>query len=167
MLQDASVYVPVWLAVAGWFFGSVCRVVDRRTAGDTTEALYRVAWLLGAAMIVLHIIASYGITYKWSHAAAVRATAEESERVTGIRAGWGVYVNFAFAAIWLAYSIAMVRARRRLPRLDPAVFGFTAVIVFSATVVFETGAVRWLAIGGFALLIVVGRRDRADPRGER
>ena len=157
MLSDIQVYVSVWLALAGWFAGSGCRALGRRGRRGTTEVLYRYAWLFGAVMIVLHIIASYAITYQWSHAAAVEATAEESQRVTGIRAGWGVYVNFAFATVWLGYSFAMIRAGRRLPGFDPGVFWFTAAIVFSATVIFEAGAIRRIALGGFALLIVLGR----------
>ena len=157
MLSDIPVYVSVWLALAGWFAGSGCRALGHRDRGGMTEALYRHAWLFGSVMIVLHIIASYAITYQWNHAAAVQATAEESQRVTGIRAGWGVYVNFAFAAIWLGYSMAMTRVGRRLPGFDPAVFWFTAAIVFSATVIFEAGAIRSLSLGGFALLMALGR----------
>jgi len=88
MLRDLLVYVPVWLALAGWFAGSFARTVGTRGGGERAESVYRFAWLFGAAMIVVHIIASYWVVYGWSHTAAVEATAEETERVTGIRAGW-------------------------------------------------------------------------------
>ncbi len=117
-------------------------------------------------MIALHILASYGLANSWSHAAAIEATADESERVTGIRAGWGVYVNFVFATVWMGYSAAMTTRKRRWPAVDQAVFWFTAAIVFSATIVFEAGAVRWLSIAGFTGLIIStlwSRQSPADP----
>lgn len=165
MFSDWLVFVPVWLALAGWFAGSFARAVGPRGGGERTEAVYRFAWLFGAIMIVVHIIASYGLVHGWSHTAAVEATAEESERVTGIEAGWGVYVNFAFAVVWLGYSLAMVLGRRRWPRIDLGVFCFTTMIVFSATVIFEAGAVRWLSVIGFALLATFETRSGRPLRG--
>lgn len=154
MLHASLIYVPVWLALAGWFAGSIARVRSNGNAASSADVVYRFAWLFGATMIVLHILTSYGIAHDWSHTAAVQATAEESEQVTGIRAGWGVYVNFAFTAIWLGYSVAMVFGRRRWLGIDPLVFWFTVAIVFSATVVFEAGAIRWLSATGFVALAV-------------
>ena len=60
---------------------------------------------------------------------------------------------------WLGYSLAMV-CGRRWPGIDHAVFWFTAMIVFSATVIFESGAVRWLSLIGFAILATFGTRSR-------
>ena len=177
MHSDLLVSVPVWLALAGWFVGSFARAVSYRAVsyradncrgvGERAESVYRLAWLFGAAMIVLHILMSYGVVYEWSHRAAVEATAEESERVTGIRAGWGVYVNFLFAAVWLGYSLAMVYDRRRWPGVDRAVFWFTTVIVVSSTVIFEGGAVRWLSVIGFVLLAILATPSRRPPNGDR
>lgn len=145
MLSDSAIYVPVWLALVSWFVGSFARVPKAQDPGGKHNAIYRFSWLFGSVMIAFHILASYGIAHGWSHAAAVEATAVESEQVTGIRAGWGVYVNFAFVAVWMGYSITMVSSRRRWPGIDQAVFWFTAAIIVSATIVFESGAVRSLS----------------------
>ncbi|EMI20688.1 putative membrane protein [Rhodopirellula maiorica SM1] len=154
MLSDFLIDVPVWLALVGWFVGSFARGRSMQDSGGMWETVYRYAWLFGSLMIALHVLASYGVAHGWSHAAAIEAIADESERVTGIRAGWGVYVNFAFATVWIGYSVAMVIRRRRWPGVDQAVFWFTAAIVVSATIVFETGAVRWLSVAGFIGLII-------------
>lgn len=166
MISDFLIYVPVWLALVGWFVGSFARGRGVKDSGGMRDAVYGYAWLLGSLMIAIHILASYGLAHGWSHAAAIEATADESERVTGIRAGWGVYVNFVFAAVWMGYSIAMTTRKRRWPAVDQAVFWFTAAIVFSATIVFEAGAVRWLSIAGFTGLIISSlwpRQSPADP----
>ncbi|MEM9367252.1 MAG: hypothetical protein AAGD07_14770 [Planctomycetota bacterium] len=164
MIRDAMVYVPVWLALLGWFTGSLARFCDRGEPQSKAGRIYRASWFIGSLMIVLHILASYGLVHDWSHQAAIEATAEESERVTGIRAGWGVYVNFAFATIWLAYSIAMIVQRFRMEAVDGFVFWFTAAIVFFATVVFETGLVRFSSIAGFFCLGIAWLRL---PRSDR
>ncbi|GAA4462285.1 hypothetical protein [Novipirellula rosea] len=166
MISDFFIYVPVWLALIGWFVGSFARGRGVKDSGGMRDAVYGYAWLLGSLMIALHILASYGLAHNWSHAAAIEATADESERVTGIRAGWGVYVNFVFAAVWMGYSAAMITRKRRWPAVDQAVFWFTAAIVFSATIVFEAGAVRWLSVAGFTGLIIASlwpRQSPADP----
>ncbi|QEF97933.1 hypothetical protein Mal15_19790 [Stieleria maiorica] len=160
MIDDALIYVPVWLALVGWFVGSFARSGDSHVGNRARQRVYCFAWLFGSVMITLHILASYGLAYGWSHAAAIAATAKESERVTGIRAGWGVYVNLAFAAIWMGYSTAMAIRGRRWQGIDRAVFWFTAAIVLSATVIFETGPVRWLSVAGFIGLMgsLAGKR---------
>lgn len=166
MLNDSLIYIPVWIALVGWFVGSFARVRPRQGSDGRWQTLYMFAWLIGSVMITLHILASYGIAHGWSHAAAIEATADESEQVTGIRAGWGVYVNFAFAAIWMGYSAAMATRGRRWPTLDQVVFWFTAAIVFSATIVFETGIVRWLSVAGFIGLMMSAKKDCHEERME-
>lgn len=163
MLYDLLIYVPVWLALFGWFIGSVARTCEAHEAGRR-NSVYGFAWLFGSVMIALHILASYGIAHGWSHNAAIEATAKESEQVTGIRAGWGVYTNFVFAAVWLGYSTALIVWGRRWPGIDRAVFWFTAAIVLSATVVFETGAVRWLSVAGFICLMICASRPCGKSR---
>lgn len=162
--SDIFIYVPVWLALVAWFAGALARARRHR---DSAETLYRVAWLFGGAMIIIHILTSYGLAHGWSHSEAIRATAKESERVTGIRAGWGVYVNFAFAVVWFGYSLVMVIAGRRFHRIDPVIFWFTAAIVFAATVVFETGAVRGMSLAGFVLLAVWSHRRTSSQLSVR
>ncbi|MEM9586478.1 MAG: hypothetical protein AAGA03_04290 [Planctomycetota bacterium] len=65
MLGDLLVFVSVWLALAGWFLGSLARV---RGAGDPKgmrETIYRFAWLLGSMMIAIHILGSYALVHHW------------------------------------------------------------------------------------------------------
>lgn len=150
--EGALVYGTVWIAVAGWFAGSIARELARSTESESLFRTYRRCWLAAAVMLCVHIAASYGFVHHWSHAAALKATAQESLAVTGVAAAWGVYVNFVFAAVWLGYSAAMFRVGRPIVRVDSFVFGFTAMIVASATVLFESGIVRYLAAIGFLLL---------------
>jgi hypothetical protein len=172
--EDWLVYATVWLAVGCWFVGAMSRILADRWSfrrGDVggrhwaLERAYRSCWLLGGILTLVHIAASYGWVHRWSHAAALQATAEESYRVTGIRASWGVYVNFVFAFVWLSYAITMWVRAGRFNVLDALIFWFSALIVFAATVLFESGVLRWLSLAGFVALAfthavtVRGRRD--------
>lgn len=157
----------------GWFAGaffrqlSPCRTSDREEGswGEIEnpisnrscylETCYRLAWLSGSILVMIHMVSSYGLVHHWSHASALESTAIESEQVTGIRAPWGVYVNFAFAAVWFAYSLAMCICGRRIRVLDTIVFWSTLLIVLSATVIFEVGWVRWLSLAGFSTLAIL------------
>ncbi|MEM8668534.1 MAG: hypothetical protein AAGG48_13530 [Planctomycetota bacterium] len=154
-----TVLLPVWVAVTLWFVGAFARV----TSGERAERLYAWSWMLGSLAMWIHIFASYAVVYHWCHAEALQATAEESERVTGIRAGWGVYVNFVFALVWSIYSALLVKGGTRQLTTDRAVFWFTAAIVLMATVVFEAGAVRIASGVGFLAFCAVAlsnaRRD--------
>ena len=115
-------------------------------------------WLAGVGLLIIHIVASYGYAYGWSHRAAIQATAEDAFQTTGIRAGWGVYVNILFAAIWLFYSFEILRHGIRNETVDKSIYVFSLAMFACATIVFETGIIRYLAIT--ALLFLFGMHFR-------
>jgi hypothetical protein len=161
VLEFFLVRVSVWLACIAWFTGSGCRLLatnnEPESPGSQANAiscrsLYGWSWLAGACLSLIHIAASYGFVYHWSHAAAIEATAIDSFQTTGVRAGWGVYVNFLFAAIWLSYSVAILTGKERIRTVDVSVYVFTAAILACATILFEAGIIRYLAAVGFLAL---------------
>lgn len=150
------VRVSVWLAMLAWFAGAWFRVTSRSVPQQPTtvgERAYHGLWLCSGLLTWVHVLASYGFVHGWDHQAVLRQTAQESFEVTGLRADWGVYVNFLYATVLTLYSGAMVIRGRRLERVDVWVYGFTAFIVFNATVVFKGGWLRLLA--GVATLILL------------
>lgn len=155
------VRVSVWLAMLAWFAGAWFRATSHPGPGQTVpgqpvssgERAYHGLWLFSGLATWVHILASYGFVHGWDHEAVLRQTAEESFQVTGLRADWGVYVNFLYATVLTIYSGVMVAGGRRLQRADVWVYGFTAFIVFNATIVFKGGWLRVLA--GLATLVVI------------
>jgi len=77
-----------------------------------------------------------------------------------------VYVNLAFALIWLSYSSARIKQWRSSALIDRSVYLFLAVIVASATVLFEEGAVRFFASLGFAVLAACHIRKSIQSNSE-
>ena len=104
----------------------------------------------GVVTLGLHIVLSLDAV--GGHAAAV----EHTRRTAGV--GWGVWVNYLFAAVWLADTLWLTAATHsyaRRPRwVGYTVHGFLAFVMFNATVVYGQPATRlagcvWFAILGY------------------
>jgi hypothetical protein len=61
----------------------------------------RIAWTGGAVLMVVHAAAAFALLYEGSHATAVAATARQTAALTGIDSAGGLYVNYAFLAVWV------------------------------------------------------------------
>ncbi|MBN9518124.1 hypothetical protein J0H58_06350 [bacterium] len=123
-LTHPAIRATAWLAVAAWALGW-----PRAWRGVGAAV-----WLWGALAAVFHVAVAMHTGHTWSHAAAVRHT----EEVSGV--GAGVWVNYAFVAVWLAdatWLAASAASYRRRPRgVAWAVHGFLAFVVVNAAVIF-------------------------------
>ena len=139
------------LAVAGEFQSS---------RGQHWERFARWAWTLGCGLYLAHVAAAFQFYHDWSHAAAYRDTARQTAEVTGLDWGGGLYFNYAFTILWLAdvarWWCAPASRRKRPLKATLAPHGFFAFMVFNATVIFETGVIRWFGVVAFCLLGMLG-----------
>jgi hypothetical protein len=110
----------------------------------------RCAWALGCAAFCVHVATAFDRVHGWSHAAAVHHVAA----VSGF--GPGLFVSYAFTAVWAAdagwWVLAPASYDVRPAWLDRGIHGFMAFVVFNGTVVYETGFIRWAGIVIFAVL---------------
>ncbi|QEG27416.1 hypothetical protein GobsT_21720 [Gemmata obscuriglobus] len=110
----------------------------------TVAVRLRVLWTLGCALLFVHIAVAFHVGHGWSHAAAW----EHTRQVGGY--GDGVFVNYAFALVWLVDVVwawvAFGWYLRRPRWLTWAVHGFFLFIIFNAAVVF----------GGWVSRVVLG-----------
>ena len=138
--------LTIWLALIAYAVGAGLLLRVGRHSNDWRRA--RVAWTIGCAFFLAHVACAFGYYHHWSHAAAVRDTARQTAEMTGWRWGGGLYLNYLFAAAWLAdvicWWLAPARFAARSPRLNCLWHGFFLFMVFNGTVVFGTGPVRWL-----------------------
>lgn len=99
----------------------------------------------------MHIAVAMKTAHAWSHAAAIAATARQTMAVYGVNWGGGVFVNYAFVAVWL-FEAWRWRWRpageRRVVTWMMRVFFF--VMILNGAVIFAVGTRR---IAG-ALLVV-------------
>jgi hypothetical protein len=136
---DPVIWQSAFCAAFAWLFGALAAVHSYRPGRvePTPRLKYRRwLWTAGCALALLHIVLAMHAGHGWSHDAAYQHTAE----VGGV--GEGIYVNYLFAAVWLADVLWMwvaPNAYRHRPRwVRFAVHGLLAFIVFNATVVFAT-----------------------------
>jgi len=145
-LSSTALYSTIWLALLLFCAGEVGRARghDARWAWWTYAA--------GAILCVIHIAIAMGVAHGWSHDAAIAATARQTKAVYGFGWGGGVYVNYAFVAVWLADAWRWRRQAFLHPR-DPdamtwATRIFFLIIILNAAVVFASPVRR---LGGVLL----------------
>lgn len=145
----------IWISVFAW---AAAEALRRARPGAA-----RVAWTAGAVLLAVHSALAFHYWHGWSHAAALASTAAQSARQTGIAAGWGLYLNYAMAVVWLADAVwwwAVPRAYESRSRaIDRALFAFFLFMIVNGAVVFATAPMRYA--GAAAVVVAVGARLRA------
>jgi hypothetical protein len=124
---------PVMLWCLGWPIALTRRTVPVGVA---------FIWTLGCVLAWVHIAVAFHLGHGWSHEAAW----EHTRKVGGY--GDGIFVNYAFALVWLVdvlWAWAAVAPYGSRPRwLNWTIHGFLAFVVFNAAVVFGSPEMRTL-----------------------
>ena len=117
----------------------------------------RAFWTLGAALTVVHTIAVFHYIHDWSQDAALAHTAQQTAVLTGLRWGGGLYVNYAFIALWVGDAALWWHDRasyeRRSARARDALLAVFLFMFVNAGVVFAHGPAR--VVGTIAVGIVL------------
>lgn len=120
----------------------------------------RVIWVTGCLLALVHVFAVFGYQLHWSHQAAIDDTADRTRQLTGIPFGGGVYFNYVFLLVWSGDAAWWCgwpdRYLRRSRLWDLLGIGYLWFIAFNATVVFESGTVRWLGALATLVMAMVG-----------
>ena len=141
--------ITIWLALAAYAIGASVYLLSR--GRRSWDAMARMAWIIGCVSILIHVACAFHYYHDWSHAAAYRETARQTAEVTGFDWGGGLFINYALVAGWII-DVAWWRRgldvyRNRPAWLSATWHGFLIFIIFNATVVFKTGALRWIGLG--------------------
>jgi len=144
-------------------YGTAAALMLRLRPGDWAArsgrgALARWCWTLAWATYLIHVSMAFHYYHHWSHAAAVAHT----RQVSGV--GEGIYASHLFTLAWTAdVAFWWWRPRsyaRRAPWVGGLLHGFMVFIIFNATVVYETGFIRWAGGLLLATLAVLWLRRR-------
>src|SRR5688572_8202567 len=92
--------LSVWLALVAYTIGTACWLEARGRRAGLTAA--RWAWTVGCAFFLVHVACAFSYFHHWSHDAAYRETARQTAELTGRHWGGGIYINYVFAAAWVA-----------------------------------------------------------------
>jgi hypothetical protein len=158
---EAVLYGSIWASIVAWT-AAECLRLSRR--GPTPMSTARRLWAAGAACAAVHVTLAFHLRHAWSHASAVAETARQTDELVGFRFGGGVWVNYAFLAVWTAdalwWGLSPASFARRPPALDAAVRLFLLFIVVNGAIVFAHGPVRVLGASSLAALAVAWHMGR-------
>ncbi len=152
---DLLTRASVWLALLGYLFGPLAGLLGRQSTA--WQRFARLAYSCGWLAFVVHAIAAFAFFYRWSHSVALDETARQTFEATGHSSAVGLYLNYLFLILWALgvgwwwrAGLTSYRLRRRW--VGAALHGFLLFMAFNATVVFETGVVRWAGWLGTVLI---------------
>ncbi|HEY6402947.1 MAG TPA: hypothetical protein VI479_16130 [Blastocatellia bacterium] len=162
--------ITIWLALAGYAIGVSAYLLSR--GRRSWDAVARAAWALGCASIIAHVAFAYHFYHNWSQASVYRETARQTAEVTGLDWGGGVFFNYALVIGWIMDAVywrfrGLDAYRNRPPWLATPWQFFLFFIVFNATVVFKTGALRWIGLGLCLWLAFITYRTYRSYRSYR
>jgi hypothetical protein len=153
-----------WMVVACYVLSLVLEI--RRTRPQVAKAV----WAIGALLLFAHILWTLLAVHHGSLHEAYDHTANQTERVIGVRIGAGLYVNFAMLLIWAGDAtcwLTLANWSQIRQKLVLPLHAFFAFLFFNATVVFGTTPARWLGI--VAIAIIVGAwlmKPRQAPKSD-
>jgi hypothetical protein len=137
----------------------------RPGSSASADGAARIPWTLGALLALAHALAAFHLRHAWSHAAAQADTARQTEEALGFAVGGGVYVNYAFLALWTADAAwwwgSEATFRRRPAALDAALRVFVLFMFVNGAIVFAHGPVR--TFGALVVVAVVVAWYRRRP----
>jgi hypothetical protein len=125
-------------------------------------------WTAAAALALFHAALAFAVSYEWSHAAAFEDTARRTGAVTSVAWGGGLFVNYAFLALWMADALwwwaapmAYLRRSAWIERTRAALFFF---MFLNGAVVFASSTARLAGVPAVAAVCaawLLGARPRA------
>jgi hypothetical protein len=116
----------------------------RRTALSERGDLARLCWTLAWAAYLVHLAMAFHHYHGWSHTRAV----EHVRAVSGV--GEGIYVSHLFTLVWTLdvawWWLAPPAHAVRPAWIEGSLHGFFLFMIFNASVVYETGFIRWAGL---------------------
>ncbi len=161
MWADLAVRGSIAAATLSW---AAAEWLRWRRPARMTHA--RIVWTAGAILLLVHALAVFHYVHHWSQDAALDHTARQTAALTGLHWGGGLFVNYAFIALWLwdaaawwANPDAYARRSDRSRTLLLAIFLFMFV---NGGIVFAHGPAR--LVGLIAVGAVVWARRNSEPQ---
>ena len=135
-----------WICVLFYLLAVTSRIVSGRARENL---FFRVWWSVACLSLAVHIAAAFHFEHGWSHAAALKHTAEKTRTTVGLNWGGGLYFNWLLLVLW-TFDVALTWLERcsrwpltqthRLHLVSEAYCGF---MMFNAAIVFGPVG-RWL-----------------------
>jgi hypothetical protein len=165
MTPDAITRWTAWMSMAA--LAGALALRQRGTSDHSAKSDgRRWLWTLGCLLLWIHVGCAFQFQHHWSHAAAWTHTAEQTAAKTGIDWGGGLYFNYLLMLVWAGDALWWWLAPRsyesRPAAVKWSVTRFAVFMAFNATVVFGSGVPRWIALAGWAGLVMVRPKKKSS-----
>jgi hypothetical protein len=97
-LRHPGIYITAFVVMIAWAWGSAELLLKSNAA--------KWVWLSGSFLLFNHIAAAFHFGHAWSHQNAI----EHTRQMSGVAEG--LYVNYAFAMLWLVDDSWRFRVHR-------------------------------------------------------
>jgi hypothetical protein len=156
---ELLVRATAWLAFAAYVGGTVAGL------RHPPNRAFRLVWLAGAMLLLVHLLVAFHFKHAWSHAAAYADTARQTREVAGRDWGGGIWLNYLLVLVWLVDAGSRWKPTLAVqpPGLRRSLAGFYAFMWFNAAVVFVRTPMRWVGLLAFVLLAVCAWRSSRQP----
>jgi hypothetical protein len=138
----------------------------KRSAPRNRNVAARAIWTAGVLLLGAHTLAAFHVVHGWSHQAAAAETARQTAALTGIDWGGGIFVNYAFLAVWAAdagwWWASPDSYRMRSRTIETAVFLFFVFMFVNGAIVFAHGAMRVLGVAAVTIVLWSWYRSKGD-----
>jgi len=132
--------------------------------GPDRDRAARMMWTAGVVLLWAHTLAAFHVVHGWSHQAAAAETARQTAELTGMSWSGGLFVNYAFLAVWAAdaawWWAAPDSYRRRPSAIQTALFVFFLFMFVNGAIVFADGAMRILGAAAVTVVLWSWYRSR-------
>jgi hypothetical protein len=122
------------------------------TASTTRGQIARWCWTWGVVAFFVHLAMAFHFYHHWSHSHAFQHTRE----VSGF--GEGIYFSYLFTLMWMVDTFWWwgfpARYAARPVWIDRILHTYMLFIILNGTIVFESGAIRWVSLAMFGVLVV-------------
>jgi hypothetical protein len=158
---ESIVVVTIWTSLVLYAIGDYLKAKDPHRTTVAPKA--RFALSLGAVSYLVHVATAFEVHYDWNHATAYTQTAIQTSAATGMNWGGGIWINYAFTALWISevlwWWVGAENYRHR-PRLaEHAIRGIFLFMILNGAVLFVDNPMRWAGIAIALWLIGVWYYD--------
>ncbi|MBD3675849.1 MAG: hypothetical protein HUJ26_20260 [Planctomycetaceae bacterium] len=132
--------IVIWtarIAVFLYLLGLLTRLTQPRKTST------KILWTAGFLVFVVHIWAAFEFVHHWSHTAAWKQTAEQTEQLCGWYWGGGIWFNYLFLLVW-GIDVGLLWATINAPWWKLVLNAYMIFIVVNATAVF--GPSWWIPV---------------------
>jgi len=151
---DLAIRGTAWLATAGFFLGAFFLIKSR--GKNRPASLTKWVWAGACDFYFLHIFAAFHFQHHWSHTAAVRHVAEQSQQLIGKPVEAGIWLNYALLITWAVDAgwliVDEVGFLKRNKIISWAIHGFIIFMFINGAIIFAPDVVRWPSLAAFIFL---------------